>query len=237
MQAVQHRFVGMDPYIERQLWEDFHSEMIISMRSQLLPDLLPRGYHAHLERRVYLERIDSNGVRWSFRPDVLVHSEPRAPAQSGVGAAVLTPTAEVEVAELTLPMTLEERSELYIAISKMPERQLVTVIELLSPTNKNPNADGYHEYRRKRNQILESPVHLVEIDLLREGQRLPTVEPQPVGDYYVHVSRAERRPSVTVIAWKLNHPLPTIPIPLLQGDSDVLLDLQAAYENAFARAR
>lgn len=31
--------------------------------------------------------------------------------------------------------------------------------------------------------------------------------------------------------------MPRIPIPLLAGEADALLDLQAAYEEAFARAR
>ncbi|MCS6920085.1 MAG: DUF4058 family protein [Fimbriimonadales bacterium] len=236
MQEVRHRFVGMDPYIEQQCWEDFHQEMTSAMRSHLLPQLLDRGYDATLEQRIYLERHDANGKRRFLRPDVSVHTEKRPVGESGRGVALLEPATDVEVVELTLPMP-DDRREPYIAIYKLPERRLVTVIELLSPTNKNPNADGYREYREKRSQILDSDVHLVEIDLLREGERLPTVEPQPQGDYYVYISRAERRPRVLVIAWKLNHRLPRIPIPLLKGDPDAPLDLQAAYEDAFARAR
>ncbi len=237
MQAVQHRFVGMDPFIEKQCWEDFHQEMTSAMRSQLLPLLLERGYDATLEQRVYLERRELSETRRLVRPDIAIHTEKRLLGGSGGGVALLEPITEAEVTELTLPTLTDERREPYIAIYKMPERRLVTVIELLSPTNKNPNADGYHEYLHKRNQILDSEVHLVEIDLLREGNRLPTIEPLPEGDYYVFLSRSERRPRVIVIAWKLNHRLPRIPIPLLEGDPDVPLDLQAAYEDAFARAR
>lgn len=235
MPEVQHRFVGIDPHIEQQCWEEFQQHMTASIQTQLLPQLLPRGYDATLEQRVYLEHAVGESPRRILRADVAVHTEPQTPAAPG-GVMLLEPATEATVAELTLPMP-DERRETYIAVYKMPERRLVTIIELLSPTNKNPNTDGYREYRQKRNQILDSDVHLVEIDLLRGGQRLPTLEPQPEGDYYVYISRAERRPRVLVIAWKLNHRLPRIPIPLLRDDPDAVLDLQAAYEDAFARAR
>lgn len=235
MSEITHRFVGIDPHIEQQCWEEFHQHMTAAIQAQLLPQLLPRGYDATLKQRIYLERAAPNEMRRLLRPDVAVHAEKRPP-QEGASVALLEPATEAQIVELTLPMP-DERREPYIALYKMPERRLVTVIELLSPTNKNPNADGYREYRQKRSQILASAVHLVEIDLLREGQRLPTLETQPEGDYYVYISRAERRPRVLVIAWQLNHRLPRIPIPLLQGDPDATLDLQSAYEDAFARAR
>lgn len=235
MSEVQHRFVGMDPYIERQYWEEFHQHMMASIQAQLLPELLPRGYDASLEQRVYLERHEPDEPRRAFRADVAVHTEMPSPSL-GAGVALIEPETEAEIATLTLPMP-EERREPYIVIHKLPERKLVTLIELLSPTNKNPETDGYRQYHDKRLQLLASPVHLVEIDLLRGGKRLPTIEPLPEADYYVYISRSEYRPAVTVIAWKLNRRLPRIPIPLLKGDSDAMLELQAAYEDAFARAR
>ena len=127
--------------------------------------------------------------------------------------------------------------ERYIAVVSLPNRELVTVIELLSPANKRVGADGRREYLRKREQILQSAVHLVEIDLLLKGERLPTVEPLPEGDYYAFVSRSEYRPAVEVYYWRRNERMPTIPIPLLRDDGEVYLDLQAAYEETYTRAR
>ncbi|MCX7925055.1 MAG: DUF4058 family protein, partial [Fimbriimonadales bacterium] len=117
MQEVRHRFVGMDPYIEQQCWEEFHQHMTAAIQTQLLPQLLSRGYDATLEQRIYLERHDANGKRRLLRPDVAVHTEKRPVGESGGGVALLEPATDVEVVELTLPMP-DERREPYIAIYK-----------------------------------------------------------------------------------------------------------------------
>src|SRR4029453_5934831 len=97
-------------------------------------------------------------------------------------------------------------------------RQLVTAIEILSPTNKR--AEGRMEYLVKRRRILLSTAHLLEIDLLRQGQRLPMHDPLPPAEYFVLLSRAENRPITEVWPLALRDPLPTVPVPLLPGDSD-----------------
>jgi hypothetical protein len=72
--------------------------------------------------------------------------------------------------------------------------------------------------------------------LLRGGERLPLRGPVPPGDGYAIISRAGRRPNAEVYAWPLDHPLPTIPIPLKAADADVPLDLQAAFSTVYDRA-
>ncbi|MDW8104402.1 MAG: DUF4058 family protein [Armatimonadota bacterium] len=229
---MEKRFVGMDPYIEEQLWEDFHNDMIVSIRAQLAPQLAPK-YFAQIEERVYVEQVDqSTEARQLLRPDVTIQTtgSSRPLERSGGSVAVLEPSV------LTLP-EIEERREPYIAIVTLPARQVVTIIELLSPSNKNPESQGRQEYLRKRRQIIHSPVNLVEIDLLRKGVRMPTVEQLPPGDYYAFVARGDRRPFVEVYSWALNQPLPIIPIPLLPEDPDAQLNLQEAFDTTFARAR
>jgi hypothetical protein len=224
------RFLKMDLRIEEQLWHDFHPNMIVSIQSWLMPLRLPK-YAAQIEERVYVEHTEPVPARQVFRPDVVIHTE------SGSEARVqATRAALAEPAILTLPMPVEQR-ERYIAIVSLPNRELVTVIELLSPANKRAGADGRREYLRKREQILQSAVHLVEIDLLLKGERLPTVEPLPEADYYAFVSRSEYRPAVEVYYWRRDERMPTIPIPLLREDGAVSLDLQAVYEETYARAR
>jgi hypothetical protein len=49
---------------------------------------------------------------------------------------------------------------------------VVTAIEILSPKNKRAG-EGYNQYLNKRNQVLHSQSHLVEIDLLRGGEPPP----------------------------------------------------------------
>lgn len=134
-------------------------------------------------------------------------------------------------------LEIDEKPEPYIAIISLPGRELVTIIELLSPSNKHATSRGRQEYLRKREQIIHSCVNLIEIDLLRKGLHMPTVEPLPPADYYAFVARGNRRPLVEVYSWRLNDPLPTIPVPLLPEDPDATLNLQEAFDITFARAR
>jgi len=55
----------------------------------------------------------------------------------------------------------------------------------------------------------------------------------PPASYYVYLSRVERRPYTQVWAIVLREPLPIVPVPLLQPDPDVPLDLQSAVEACF----
>jgi len=102
----------------------------------------------------------------------------------------------------------------------------------LSPTNKRGN--GLGRYARKRLQVLSGSAHLVEIDLIRVGQRFPVDRVLPSVPYFVFLSRAERRPRVEYWPIPIAQPLPVIPVPLLPGDPDVSLDLQAALNTVHA---
>jgi len=130
---------------------------------------------------------------------------------------------------------LEEVIEHRIEIRRRPDRFLVAVIELLSPSNKEPPGDRL--YSRKRLELIHQAVHLVELDFLIGGKRLAMEDELPTGHYYALVSRAERRPLSDGYAWSIRDPLPTIPIPLLAPDPDVPLDLAATFATVFQRGR
>ncbi|MCP4541150.1 MAG: DUF4058 family protein, partial [Chloroflexi bacterium] len=49
--------------------------------------------------------------------------------------------------------------------------RLVTIIEIVSPSNKRPGPDR-RSYETKQKDVLESNVNLIELDLLRSGRRL-----------------------------------------------------------------
>ena len=51
----------------------------------------------------------------------------------------------------------------------------------------------------------------------------------PDAPYFVLLNRVERRPIVDVWPILLTAPLPVVPVPLLPGDADVPLDLQATF--------
>jgi hypothetical protein len=111
----------------------------------------------------------------------------------------------------------------------------VTIIELLSPSNKA--GTGYIDYEKKRLSLIHQPLHLVELDLLLAGNRLPMDAELPPGDYFAMVSRTERRPISDVYAWSIRLPLPTISIPLMAPDPDVQLDLGAVFATVYQRGR
>lgn len=126
---------------------------------------------------------------------------------------------------------IDDLRENFIEIRDRESRELVTVIELLSPTNKRPGSDR-DQFLNKRYQLLSSTAHYVEIDLLRGEPRLP-IENLPACDAYAMVSRVEERPNVGLWPVSLREPLPTIPIPLRAPAADAHIDLQAILHQAY----
>jgi hypothetical protein len=227
-------FPGMDPFLESQRWRDFHHAFIEEIRATLNASVVPR-YVVGVEENVYLipfpeERSAHQRPEWIVPDTFIVEGEGAAPRVSGGGTATLVAIGPIM---LTLPDLIEQR-QAYLTVRYRETMEVVTLIELLSSTNKGP--DGHDQYLQKREKVLESPAHLVELDLLRDGTRLPTVESLPPGDYYAFVSQARLRPKVAVYAWPLPHLLPAIPIPLAGEDPDVLLNLQAAFNMVYERA-
>ena len=111
---------------------------------------------------------------------------------------------------------------------------MIAVIELLSPTNKASGSDR-EQYVGKRKAILASNTHLVEIDLLRGGERMP-VQDLPASDYVVMVSRSYERPRVELWPIGLRDALPLIPVPLRQDDHDATIDLGRLLHEQFDAA-
>jgi hypothetical protein len=122
----------------------------------------------------------------------------------------------------------------FVEVRDRRNRELVTVVELLSPSNKRPGSDR-EQYLAKREQILGSSAHLVEIDLLRGGKPLPMAD-RPDCDYSVLVSRVEDRPYAGFWPVRLRSRLPEIPIPLRPQDADARLDLQAIVHRLYDAA-
>lgn len=229
-------FPGMDPFLEGPEWEDFHNRFNIAIADALSPPVEPR-YVVRTERRVYIEHLFDDDTPAGPTQARQIDAAILLSGDSGGGIATLAePGVTVEPVECLLPAT-EEHRETYVVIRESKSMEVVTVIETLSPGNKRPGSDGGREYLAKRQSILDSPAHLVELDLLRRGARLPMSTPLPSGDYFVIVSRAPRRPRAQVYAWPLLQPLPTISVPLRQPDPDVPLDLQAAFTAVYDRAR
>jgi hypothetical protein len=154
-------------------------------------------------------------------------------APGGVAIAehttVVTPAVE-SVVSLEVPLELFS-----VEIRSVGDEVLVTSLEILSPVNKQRGHDAYLDYLRKRRDLLRSAAHLIEIDLLRAGVRPPLEQAVPPAPYYVMLSRATTRPYVTVWPVSLQSTLPVIPVPLLEPDPDVPLDLGAVVASVYER--
>jgi hypothetical protein len=222
-------FPGMDPFVEGQIWKGFHSSFIAVLGEMLVAQLRPR-YIVQIEDYVYLAREDEEPDRL-LEPDLAVVEASASMASTSGSAAGAVATLSPTMHTLHMPRRHRQK---FLSIRDRQFRNVVTVIELLSPTNKTPG-DGYSEYLAKRYNVSYTTAHLVEIDLLRDGQRLATREPLEPGDFYAYVSRTAQASTVEVYHWSLRDRLPVIPIPLAEGDRDVPLDLQAAFTTTYDR--
>ncbi len=120
----------------------------------------------------------------------------------------------------------------FLEIRDLLHRRVVTVIRLLSLSEKTPGP-AREDYLVKRREVLAGHPHLVEIDLRRGGTRPYEFPPC---DYYVLVSRYQNRPQVLIWPFGLRDPLPTIPIPLANPDPEVSLDLRAVLDRVYDAA-
>jgi hypothetical protein len=216
-------FPGMNPYLEAPaLWSEVHSWLIVELARMLNQRITPK-YRAAVEKRVYEESI-LVGI-----PDVSVvrqRSNLPVPPQS----TTMTLSQPVLVA---LPES-ETSIERYLEVREVATGEVVTVVEILSPKNKRAG-EGRDQYLNKRQKVLGSQSHLVEIDLLRGGEALP-MQDAGTSDYRVLVSRVEQRPIAELYPFNLRDRLPCFGLPLRSGDESVPIDLnvlmQMVYESA-----
>jgi Protein of unknown function (DUF4058) len=132
----------------------------------------------------------------------------------------------------------EEVHEAFLQVIDGVSRDVVTVIEFLSPVNKRRGSPGRESFEQKRREVMHSPSHWVEIDLLRGRRMLRVPIPKKTGphEYLVHVSRQSQRPRGVLWPIRLFQRLPVISIPLRSGDPDTRLDLQAVLDATYDRA-
>ena len=224
-------FPGMDPYLEHPgFWRDFHQSFLIYWRDWLL-DNLPDHYAVRIDERLGVV-AEHNGGGKTVQPDLFVSQSHPLPAK--VPSATAVATLDREPVTLGLQYA-EEETESFLRIVHRPDASLIAVLELLSPTNKE--GDGRHLYLEKRNELLRETVHLVELDLLLGGKRLPIRGKLPAGDYFAHVARGDQRPWCEVYGWKLSEALTRIRLPLKPPDPDLVFDLPGLLAEAYRKGR
>ena len=226
MAPIRSPFPGMDPYLE-QHWRDVHHSLCTYARDALQPQLRPR-FLARLEERLIVE-TESDDSR-SIYPDVkIIERRPnrRPPRETGGGVAVAEP--------LRIRGEIEPVYEGFIQIiDGSTGKQLVTVIEILSPSNKFPGPNQ-KAYRQKQQELAEAKISLVEIDLLRDGDWMVQSRRDrvPPSHYRVSVHRGWMEDECEYYPIYLHEPLPAFKIPLRQEDADVRLDLQAILDQTY----
>jgi hypothetical protein len=225
-------FPGMDPYLERPgVWEEVHTRLLVAIADALGPQVRPK-YRVGVEQRTYLAVITPDEYELVGKPDVLVTAS-RRQAQF-VQETAPTVSLAPKIAELPMP---EEITERYLEVRDVVTGEVITAIELLSPTNKLTR-DGRAQYERKRTTVLGSATHFIEIDLLRRGEPFPfwVRDGDAQSDYRIIVSRAQDRPQAVVYLFTIRDPIPDIPVPLQPGDAEPSVALNRLLHDVYDRA-
>jgi hypothetical protein len=217
----------MDPYLEApEFWSEVHNRMIVAIADNLSSKLRPR-YRVAIDQRIYLSSGDARRV---VVPDVTVTQQP--PTKSLAVATLTSPTTKPIAISLELP---EEIRESYLEVREAASGRVVTIVELLSPKNKR-DGEGRIAYDRKRQQVLASATHFVEIDLLRCGKPFPLGQQQIATAYYVLVARGDQRPHADLYPFTLRESMPSFPLPLEGTDAEPVVILQEIFDGVYDRA-
>lgn len=234
-------FPGMDPYLEHPiLWSGVHQGLATYMQA-ILNAMLPPNYIADVGERLYVVQPRRNIYPDVVTPPVGVQ-RPFTPTPPGSVATLVTPTVSEAVAS-DLPWVLTVQSaeirEVFVQILALTGgERVVTVIEVLSPANKTLGSEGRKLYLTKQQEILESQTHLIEMDLLHQGEHTVAAPQESLHvwgtwDYLVSLHRGGQAGQFEVWAITLRQRLPRIRVPLAGDDPDVVLDLQAVFNRCY----
>ncbi|OUC15075.1 MAG: hypothetical protein B0A82_08850 [Alkalinema sp. CACIAM 70d] len=220
-------FPGMNPYLEQPaFWSSFHTRLMVAISDALTPSLQPK-YYVAVETRTYMDT--DNPELLVGIPDAIVLTTSNAPALPPP-ATTLTQTRPKQI-RLPIPVEVKER---YLEVREVGTHQVITVIEVLSPKNKR-KGEGRVAYEKKRQRVLCSSSHLVEIDLLRENIAMPMFGVEEASDYRIVVSRSSARPMADLYGFQLREPIPSFSLPLQPNDPELIVDLQAILLGVYDR--
>ena len=216
----------MDPYLEHPtLWQDVHDRLIAAIADAMVPAVAP-DYYVALQRYAYL--LSPGQTVYIGRPDVAI-GRSTLPTAGRIQPMPIWPG----VLEVDRPMK-EELDENYLEVREVKTGRLITVIEIL--LSKQPG-EFRQEYLEKRQNILRTRTNFVEIDLLRNGQPMPTLGPEVQSDYRILITPYWRRPRAQLYTFNLRQPIPDFPLPLLPHDEQPLVHLNQILHDLYTRAR
>jgi hypothetical protein len=226
-------FPGMNPYLEQPtFWASFHTRLMVAIADTVAPQLRP-NYYIEVETRTYQDQQEPEEILVGI-PDAAVLAA-RSTAQMEPlrveSSATLTQKRPRSI-RLPQPVTIRER---YLEVREVGTDTVITVIEVLSPKNKQ-KGKGRTAYENKRRRILGSLSNLVEIDLLRAGLPMTMLGQVQPSDYRLIVSRSSQRPQADLYDFDLREPIPSVPLPLRPEDEEPLIELQAIVQGVCDRA-
>ncbi|MEO0755977.1 MAG: DUF4058 family protein [Cyanobacteria bacterium J06648_16] len=203
----------MNPYLEHpSLWPEVHGGLIEEMLRTLNRSITPK-YRAAMEQRVYQDAL-LIGI-----PDVTVSEQSQKRyVKTSQSMAVLSRPERVSI-----PI-VEKIKERYLEVREVATNRVITVVEILSPTNKR-EGEGRSQYLRKRQAVLGGQSHFIEIDLLRNGTPMP-VKGGRQSSYQILVSRSDERPIAERYPFNLREHIPIFSLPLLPEDDEPVVNLK-----------
>ena len=217
---------GMNPYLEHpSFWAGIHHRLITAIANDLAPKLRPK-YIVAIEERVY--EVNGDTALLVGVPDVSVQSSLSLARSTESNLAVAPSTQPIEVL-LPLP---EIQTEAYLEIRTVETEEVVTIIEVLSPKNKQVGI-GRLQYETKRLKILGSATHFVEIDLLRQGNSMAMVGNFGQSHYRIVVSHSETRPRAALYGFNLQDKIPEFLVPLRAGEREPALNLKSLLDEIY----
>lgn len=226
-------FPGMNPYLENpRFWHEIHKWLTILIAEIMNPKIRPK-YWISVEERVYQTTENGDGTLLVGIPDNVVIGQSRVNIVSSSTGAVAVAVPPTQPVQINLPMP-ETVKEWYLEVREVGTDEVITVMEILSPKNKQAG-EGRKSYMQKREKVLGSSTHLIEIDLLRQGKPMPMLNQDLKTHYRIVVSRSQTRPRADLYAFNLQQEIPSIPLPLQAEDEEPLIPLQSLLHTLYER--
>ncbi len=227
-------FPGMNPYLENsELWHQVHNHLIAGIALTIANQIAPQ-YRVSIEQRFYQSFDDPQSLVGiadvGIKPDV-TQDDRRLETKLETSGAVSTLIKPQQV-QIPIPWEVKEQ---YLEVREVATKELITVIEILSPANKR-SGEGRSLYEAKRVKILTTLTNLIEIDLLRSGQPMAMMGAGK-SDYRILVSRSADRPHADLFRFDLQQAIPDFPLPLRPESAEVMVDLQSVLNDVYQRGR
>ena len=225
--------------VEAGIFHAFHHDWITEISRALNGGLLPPSYYALPEQIV-----------GGLGPDVLTLRTPGggtqpipALSEGGVAVAVTPPKVRIRMQPESRRYAAKAKA---VVIRHVSRHQVVAMVEILSPGNKN-NQNGLNAFVRKAQEALAAGIHLLLVDLFPPSSRDPrgvhgAVWGEDSGDDY---TLPADKP-LTCVAYvgglggdayiepvAVGDALPEMPL-FLTPEAYISLPLEATYQSAWA---